>query len=62
MQKLIDYCKSRGTKELMAYTLRENKGMQALGKKLGFVVESQPDDPETIELKLNLHKNDLESV
>ncbi len=57
MQKLIDYCKSRGTRELMAYTLRENKGMQALGKKLGFRVESQPDDPETIELKLNLQES-----
>jgi acetyltransferase len=57
MQKLINYCRSRGTKELMAYTLRENKGMQALGKKLGFAIESEPDDPETIELKLNLEES-----
>jgi len=54
MEKMIRFCRDRGTKELMAYTLRENRGMQALGKKLGFRIKSDPDDPETIKLTLDL--------
>jgi acetyltransferase len=54
MEKMIRYCRGRGTKELMAYTLRENRAMQALGKKLGFKIKSDPDDPETIIIVLEL--------
>ncbi|MBS3780080.1 MAG: GNAT family N-acetyltransferase, partial [Desulfovermiculus sp.] len=54
MDKMIRFCRSRETKELMAYTLRENRAMQALGKKLGFSIEKDPDDPETIKLSLAL--------
>jgi acetyltransferase len=54
MDKMVRYCKSRGTSELVAYTLRENRAMQALAKKFGFKITSTPDDPETIELKLDL--------
>jgi acetyltransferase len=54
MEKMIRYCRERGTKELMAYTLRENRAMQALGKKLGFKIKSDPDDPETIIIVLEL--------
>jgi acetyltransferase len=54
MDKMVRYCRERGTKELTAYTLRENKAMQALGKKFGFTIHSAPDDPETIELKLQI--------
>jgi acetyltransferase len=56
MEKMIRYCKSRGTRELNAYTLRENRAMQALGKKLGFKIKTDPDDPETIKLSLDLEK------
>jgi len=56
MDKMVRYCRERGTRELMAYTLRENKAMQALGKKFGFQITSAPDDPETIELKLRMEK------
>jgi len=54
MQKMIRFCKQRNTHYLTAYTLRENKAMQHLAKKLGFEVNSIPDDPETVELKLDL--------
>ena len=56
LDKMIRYCKMRGTKILMAYTLRDNKAMQALGKKLGFKIKSDPDDPETIILTLDIEK------
>ena len=54
MDKMIRYCRNRGTKELDAFTLRENRAMQALGKKLGFTIKGDPDDPETIKLSLAL--------
>ncbi|MFP4212674.1 MAG: bifunctional acetate--CoA ligase family protein/GNAT family N-acetyltransferase [Desulfohalobiaceae bacterium] len=54
MGKMISYCKQRGTKELTAYTLRENSAMKALGKKFGFRVETDPEDAETIILRLDL--------
>jgi acetyltransferase len=54
MDKMIRFCRERGTKEMVAYTMRENRGMQALGKKFGFTVKTSPDDPETIELRLDL--------
>ena len=54
MDKMIRYCRDRGTRELMAYTLRENRGMQALARKFGFTIQVVPDDPETVELRLRL--------
>jgi acetyltransferase len=54
MEKMLRYCKLRGVKEIMAYTLCENASMQALGKKFGFKIQNLEEDPETIEIKLNL--------
>jgi acetyltransferase len=54
MDKMIRFCRERGTRELVAYTMRENRGMQALGRKFGFSIKTSPDDPETIELHLDL--------
>ncbi len=56
LDKMIRYCKMRGTKRLMAYTLRDNKAMIALGKKLGFEIKTDPNDPETITLWLEIEK------
>jgi acetyltransferase len=53
MEKMLRYCRKRGTKELTAHTLRENKGMIALGKKFGFQVLSMEDDEDMIQLKLD---------
>jgi acetyltransferase len=36
MQKIIDYCRSRGTLQLYGSTLPSNKGMQTLARKMGF--------------------------
>jgi len=36
MSKIIEYCKSRGTLQIIGSTLPANKGMQKLAKKLGF--------------------------
>lgn len=52
--KMLRYCRQRKTKRVVAYTLRENRAMQALGKKFGFRVTRSPDDPEAIELILDL--------
>ncbi len=54
MDKMIRFCKQRNTRYLTAYTLRENKAMQHLAKKLGFDINPVPDDRETVELKLDL--------
>ncbi len=62
LDKMIRYCKMRGTKILMAYTLRDNKAMQALAKKLGFKIKSDPHDPETIILTLDIESLPREQV
>ncbi len=53
-EKMVRYCRKRGTKEIVAYTLRDNKAMQALGRKFGFRIESSREDPDTIVLRLEL--------
>ncbi len=54
MEKIIQYCKNRKTKELVAYTLRENTAMQVLGEKFNFQIKNLPKEPETVELRLKL--------
>jgi acetyltransferase len=44
MNKLLDYCRARGTRELVAPVLRENQAMLGLMKKVGFTVEDTPDE------------------
>ena len=62
MEKMIRFCKERNTRYLTAYTLRENKAMQHLAKKLGFDVRSVADDPETVELILDLAQDGSNSL
>ncbi len=57
MDKMVRYSKSRGTQKLSAYTLKENTGMQSLAKKFGFSVKPIVDDPETVELNLDLSQD-----
>jgi acetyltransferase len=53
LEKMIRYCRSRGTQILTGEILRSNTSMLALAKKLGF--ELRPlEDGETIALRLNL--------
>ncbi|MBC5763335.1 bifunctional acetate--CoA ligase family protein/GNAT family N-acetyltransferase [Ramlibacter albus] len=52
LAKTLDYLRERGTGELVAYTLRENDGMLALGREIGCTVKSGPEDLVTMTLKL----------
>ena len=54
MEKMIRYCKSRGTRELTGQALMENSGMQHLAEKLGFSVVRNYDD-EVVEMRLPLN-------
>jgi acetyltransferase len=53
LDKMIDYCRSRGTRVLVGETLRVNDRMLALARKAGFEVRPK-DDGETVELRLDL--------
>ncbi len=55
MQKVIDYCRSRGTLELAGSTLATNKGMQGLARKLGFRISYNAEE-EVVEMKMLLNE------
>jgi acetyltransferase len=44
MQKLIDYCRARGTREIVGEVLPQNSRMIALVRKLGFVVSPSGEE------------------
>lgn len=44
LQKMIDYVRSQGTRELVGCTMLENAGMANLARKLGFRVKYNRDD------------------
>jgi acetyltransferase len=44
MNKLIAYCRQRGTREMVGYVLPENQRMLALARRLGFECEPAPAD------------------
>ena len=46
MDKLIGYLRARGTQRIVGTVLRENKGMLALAKSLGFQESANPSDPD----------------
>ncbi|WP_207063086.1 bifunctional acetate--CoA ligase family protein/GNAT family N-acetyltransferase [Motiliproteus sp. SC1-56] len=54
MQKMIDYCRQRGTLQLMGSTLPSNLGMQTLAKKLGFENSFNAEE-EVVEMKMMLN-------
>ncbi len=53
MRKIIDYCRSRGTGELVGQILVENIAMRKLAKTLGFTEAASPDS-EIVEVRLPL--------
>ncbi len=55
MQKIIRYCRERGTAAITGQALLENKGMQTLAEKVGFEVWRNTDD-DTVEMHLDLYK------
>ncbi len=44
MEKIIDYCRLRGTKQLSGMTMPTNRGMLMLAQKLGFELDVQFED------------------
>lgn len=54
MTKLIDYCRSRGTLQIMGSTLPNNLSMQNLASALGFQNSFNMEE-EVVEMRLSLH-------
>lgn len=52
--KSIRYTRSRKTKRLAGQTMVSNKAMQGLAKKFGFTISPCPDDPELVDMVLDL--------
>jgi acetyltransferase len=53
LKKLIDYCRSRGTKELLGEALFDNERLRGLVQRFGFAVTPSPA-AGTVNLKLDL--------
>jgi acetyltransferase len=53
MNRIVEYCRSRGTKEIVGETLSYNRGLLTLVKKFGFSTMRSPDGDTTL-LKLDL--------
>jgi acetyltransferase len=53
LRKLIDYCRSRGTRELVGEALEDNQRLIALTRRFGFTVTTVPAT-HTVDLRLNL--------
>lgn len=53
----IEYTRERGTKRISGETMAENKAMQGLATKFGFKVFPAPDDPDLVEMVLDLTEN-----
>lgn len=54
--KGIRYTRDRGTGKLAGQTMIENKAMQGLATKFGFVISPDPDDPDLVDMVLDLEK------
>lgn len=54
LRRLIDIARERGLEEMDGVVLRENRGMLALAKELGFTRRSAPEDPEIVYITLSL--------
>jgi acetyltransferase len=54
MEKLIAYCKSRGTQEIVGEALVHNKRVLDLVSELGFTIAPMPDEEGTVQLSLKL--------
>ncbi|GAA4015232.1 bifunctional acetate--CoA ligase family protein/GNAT family N-acetyltransferase [Actimicrobium antarcticum] len=53
MQRLIDYCRSRGTQFIVGETMSDNKGLLTLTQKLGFIALPVPEE-RIMSLRLDL--------
>ena len=48
LRKMIDFLSRRGTQRMVAYVLRENKGMRELARSQGFAVNSAASDVDAL--------------
>ena len=55
MERIVDYCRNRGTGEVYGYVLRENSAMRQMVEELGFVTKPGPE-PGVVEVTLPLHQ------
>ena len=55
MRKMIDYCRSRGTVEMVGNVLPDNRPMLRLAEQLGFEIKYNPDE-EVMDLRLVLNE------
>jgi acetyltransferase len=54
MRRIIDYARRRGTAEIFGDMLRENAGMIALSRKLGFAIADLPEGHDILRASLRL--------
>jgi acetyltransferase len=54
LRRLIGIARERGLEEMDGVVLRENRGMLALAKKLGFTRRASAEDPEIVYITLSL--------
>jgi len=54
MQRIIDYARSRGIREIYGEVLQENDSMLKLCRALGFTVKRSADDPGILHVSLAL--------
>jgi len=54
MDKLIGYCRARGTKRLVALVLRENEGMRLMAGAIGFSIDKTASDREAVKMVMPL--------
>lgn len=56
MNRIIEYARSRGIREVYGEVLRENTNMLAMCHALGFVRKENMDEPGVVELRIDLTK------
>ncbi len=54
MQRIIDYARGRGIREIFGEVLRENKRMLKVCDQFAFSRTTNPDDPSVIDVRLTL--------
>lgn len=62
MEKMIDYCRSRGTKVFAGEVLAENKPMLGMVESLGFDIQTSPEDKHVKCVSLQLQEDPKEKV
>lgn len=61
-KKSIDYTRERDTHILTGQTMHENKGMQGLAKKFGFIIKPDPIDDDLVVMELDFRAEKSETT